>query len=488
MTFKNNAGTVTKTVENSYDAQNQWIKRVVDTNGATSGGTEQTIFVYQDGQIVLQFDKSGSGDLDYGDLSHRYLWGPTVDMLLADEQIDWSDTYADGEILWMLTDHLGSVRDIVDNDGDLRQHNVYDSFGRLTDVDYYDGDQDPVAANSADAIDELFGYTGRPFDKFTGTQNNLHRIYEADTGTWLSQDPIGFAAGDANLTRYVGNIPTVFTDPSGEIWPVVIAIGLGGAWFFGNGGGNMAHAPSPDDLSSGRTDSIEQQFRHEQGLTNVQIIASVATAPLAGAAATCGRGAAAGYGFGRGGQAMAIAVTGGTTHKLATDGVMTIATISDPSPAGWPTYYHDPAGNLLDLGIYTGGWGIGGLLTKPAIARKYSNLPDPKNVGPYKEFTLKTQKMIAEQNKANNSGVNRSDQSGRLLTPGKQCAKGVPRSPDELNIDHIDPKSRGGTNSPANAQVLSFEENLAKGAKSPPNQKLFPIWRPLYIPRPDEDK
>lgn len=29
------------------------------------------------------------------------------------------------------------------------------------------------------------------------------------------QDPLGFAAGDANLYRYVGNSPTNFTDPSG---------------------------------------------------------------------------------------------------------------------------------------------------------------------------------------------------------------------------------------------------------------------------------
>ncbi len=32
---------------------------------------------------------------------------------------------------------------------------------------------------------------------------------------WLSQDPAGFAAGDSNLYRYVGNSPTNATDPSG---------------------------------------------------------------------------------------------------------------------------------------------------------------------------------------------------------------------------------------------------------------------------------
>ena len=45
--------------------------------------------------------------------------------------------------------------------------------------------------------------------------DELHRWYDAGVGRWLSQDPIGFAAGDANLYRYVGNGATNATDPSG---------------------------------------------------------------------------------------------------------------------------------------------------------------------------------------------------------------------------------------------------------------------------------
>ena len=45
--------------------------------------------------------------------------------------------------------------------------------------------------------------------------DELHRWYDAGVGRWLSQDPIGFAAGDANLYRYVGNGATNATDPDG---------------------------------------------------------------------------------------------------------------------------------------------------------------------------------------------------------------------------------------------------------------------------------
>lgn len=40
-------------------------------------------------------------------------------------------------------------------------------------------------------------------------------MYDPNIGRWLSEDPIGFDAGDANLYRYVGNEATKFVDPNG---------------------------------------------------------------------------------------------------------------------------------------------------------------------------------------------------------------------------------------------------------------------------------
>jgi hypothetical protein len=49
----------------TYDAFNQLVKRVVDPDGASSSSAaiEQTFYLWENGQIVLQFDKTGSGDV-----------------------------------------------------------------------------------------------------------------------------------------------------------------------------------------------------------------------------------------------------------------------------------------------------------------------------------------------------------------------------------------------------------------------------------------
>jgi RHS repeat-associated protein len=72
-----------------------------------------------------------------------------------------------------------------------------------------------LTKGQAGYVDEAFAFTGRYLDKDTGLQNNLNRWYDSDTGRWLSEDPIGFAAGDENLYRYVNNEPTNWTDPTG---------------------------------------------------------------------------------------------------------------------------------------------------------------------------------------------------------------------------------------------------------------------------------
>ena len=217
-------------VEYVYDAFDQRIgKRVEDAQGpyGWSGPAwkRYEAYVWADGQEVLRFtDSDGLGSTEPFRLASRYLWGDRVDQFLAEEQFAGDSgpaidaTTADstaGETFWPLTDHLGSVRGLVDNNGVIRQHITYDSFGNRLVEQHYDTAGAPVAATHAEAIDSLFGYTGRDWDADTDLQYNRARWYDPSTGRWLSKDPIGFEAGDANLYRYVGNGATTKADPSG---------------------------------------------------------------------------------------------------------------------------------------------------------------------------------------------------------------------------------------------------------------------------------
>jgi RHS repeat-associated protein len=63
----------------------------------------------------------------------------------------------------------------------------------------------------------------------TGLYYYRARYYHPQLQRFISEDPIGFAGGDANLHAYVGNDPVNATDPSGNINPIVAACGLGAA-------------------------------------------------------------------------------------------------------------------------------------------------------------------------------------------------------------------------------------------------------------------
>ena len=193
-------GAVVKQVDYAYDAFNRLVKRTYDADGAGAGAATSQYWVYDEGiNAVLQFDGSASTNL-----SHRYLWTGVVDELIADERVG-----SGADTLYALGDHLGTIRDIANYNEStsattVTNHRTYNSFGKLT-------------AETNAAVDLIFGYTGKQLDDATGLQHNLFRWYDSALGQWLSEDPLGFAAGDENLKRYVGNEQVRFLDPTG-LW------------------------------------------------------------------------------------------------------------------------------------------------------------------------------------------------------------------------------------------------------------------------------
>ena len=194
-----------QTVTYIYDALNRCIGETVTKSSGSSTSTQQTRYIYDGNKIVLQFDHAGAGTAVASDLSHRYLWGPAVDQLMADEQVTHGLSQP-GDVLWALTDHENSVRDLAtysNGTTTIANHRIYDAYGKLT-------------PDASATVDCLFGYTGRPFDANTRLQNNLNRWYDPTVGRWMSEDPNGYNGG-VNLYDYVGDSPLTRTDPEGRI-------------------------------------------------------------------------------------------------------------------------------------------------------------------------------------------------------------------------------------------------------------------------------
>jgi RHS repeat-associated protein len=140
-------------------------------------------------------------------VEERLTTGGTNRFLSAGEQHGSSARY-------VTRDHVGSVREVTDNDGNVVIRNDYDPYGRLTRL--------------FGTASSRFGYTGHLHHDRSGLFLAVYRAYDPQLATWISSDPIGVAGG-INLYQYVLSNPARYTDPFGlnpvaGVWPG-IAVG-----------------------------------------------------------------------------------------------------------------------------------------------------------------------------------------------------------------------------------------------------------------------
>jgi RHS repeat-associated protein len=246
-----------------------WGRTVLYTNG----GTVNVVYEYDGlGRRIEEGDSqnyyTASWQLieihDSGVLREELVWSPVyVDALLMRDR----DTNADGivdERVHALHDANFNITAVTDDAGTVVSRFVYDPYGSRQSLDasfgiiYGDYDQDGhVDANdyqiwkgqfgatvpqgtgadgngdgvvnladynvwnsnlgSGGVIDFEHGFAGGRMDTTSGRIHFRNRDYDPQQMRWNERDPIGFAAGDLSLFRYVGNRPTGFVDPSGLV-------------------------------------------------------------------------------------------------------------------------------------------------------------------------------------------------------------------------------------------------------------------------------
>jgi RHS repeat-associated protein len=182
-------------VRYTYDYQDRQIRRALDSDG--NGVVDEYRYTAYDGENpFLEFlDDDGLNEIGWTSVSNRYLYGPAVDQILAVE--DDSDV-----IRWGLSDHQGTIRDVVNNSGDVVRHVQFDTFGNVL---------SPTSVSASFP----FGHHGEKLDPATGLYRFGLRWYDPAAGRWLSEDSISLASGDPNFYRYCQNNAIIYTDPSG---------------------------------------------------------------------------------------------------------------------------------------------------------------------------------------------------------------------------------------------------------------------------------
>ena len=109
-----------------------------------------------------------------------------------------------------MRDHLGSVRDVLDETGNPTARYDYDPYGNLI--------GEPTQKPE-------FGYAGMHYHAPSGLYLTLYRAYDPRDGRWLSRDPIE-ETGGINLYGYVQGNPLSYTDPDG-LAAVGVGVGIG---------------------------------------------------------------------------------------------------------------------------------------------------------------------------------------------------------------------------------------------------------------------
>lgn len=102
------------------------------------------------------------------------------------------------------------------------------------------------------------------------------------------------------------------------------------------------------------------------------------------------------------------------------------------------------------------------LLHNRAWEGPYGHLKNHPSVGSGKNYTQAAKNKIYQENYLRNGLQLRDDINGKVLTRGNRHLRGFTPPKNEAQIDHVFAKSRGGSNSFGNAQVLSRQHNLIK--------------------------
>ncbi|WP_053067849.1 RHS repeat-associated core domain-containing protein [Xenorhabdus khoisanae] len=151
-------------------------------------------------QLVEETPLYADGTPDY---DHSICW------LYKPEALMPSARYEKGKLHYIVSDHQGTPREILSEDGKLVWANRLTTWGKAERIPL-------LATNDEDYhVSCNLRFAGQYEDKESGLYYNRFRYYDCETGQYITPDPIGLAGG-MNPYSYVSN-PLKWIDPLGLV-------------------------------------------------------------------------------------------------------------------------------------------------------------------------------------------------------------------------------------------------------------------------------
>lgn len=229
LTLESPLGQVVKQVDYTYDVLGRRLQKSVwdHENQNDPKKTFTRKYVYDGDNILAEYDGNNT-------LLARYTHSPLMpDDILSSDISSEGVTAGVGKKAgkyFYLKDTLGSVTDIIDENGFILQRYDYDVFGKIRTIT----DGAGVDIGSSPVIKTSFAFTGREWDEEADLYYYRARYYDPSIGRFLQKDPAPGQLNDpgsfVNAYSYVQNRPTIATDPSGKfIFLIAFALSLAGS-------------------------------------------------------------------------------------------------------------------------------------------------------------------------------------------------------------------------------------------------------------------
>jgi RHS repeat-associated protein len=151
-----------------------------------------------------------------------YVYGPEGNLVNILERKDGVD-----KVYYILTDHLGSITQVLDAGGAIVEEKSFDAWGRGRNPQNWVALPPVGTGNGWDR-----GYTGHEHLPELGIINMNGRLYDPLLGRMMEPDPFINGADNTqgyNRYTYAANNPLLYTDPDGHIWHIIIGGIVGGA-------------------------------------------------------------------------------------------------------------------------------------------------------------------------------------------------------------------------------------------------------------------